>query len=155
MDNKKDCGCKKTKKRKVFSEGDIEMSIPEGHEFGKWYSTNSLKENYTHTKEYYNTERNKDPNKKTSNNFGWHLNKVVHKITKLLKTKNASYGNSALIPLNVFSKLDAEESLCARLDDKLARIQNSGINDQTEDTLDDLIGYLLLLKMAKERKESK
>ena len=35
------------------------MSIPEGHEFGKWYSTNSLKENYTHTKEYYNTERNK------------------------------------------------------------------------------------------------
>ena len=46
------------------------------------------------------------------------------------------------------AKLDAEESLCARLDDKLARIQNRGINDQTEDTLDDLIGYLLLLKMS-------
>ena len=26
--------------------------------------------------------------------------------------------------------------------------RNKGINDQTEDTLDDLIGYLLLLKMS-------
>jgi len=28
------------------------------------------------------------------------------------------------------------------------RIKNKGINDQTEDTVDDLIGYLLLLKMS-------
>ena len=35
-----------------------------------------------------------------------------------------------------------------RLDDKLARIKNKGINDKTEDTVDDLIGYLLLLKMS-------
>jgi len=28
------------------------------------------------------------------------------------------------------------------------RIKNKGINDKTEDTVDDLIGYLLLLKMS-------
>ena len=36
------------------------------------------------------------------------------------------------------------------IENKLARISNKGINDQTEDTVDDLIGYLLLLKMSLE-----
>ena len=58
------------------------------------------------------------------------------------------YGDTALNPTNVFSKLNATEALCARLDDKLARIKNKGINDETEDTVDDLIGYLLLLKIS-------
>ena len=48
----------------------------------------------------------------------------------------------------MFSKLNATEAICARIDDKLARIKNKGITDKTEDTVDDLIGYLLLLKMS-------
>tara|TARA_A100001201_G_C4043975_1_gene187608 strand:- start:473 stop:772 length:300 start_codon:yes stop_codon:yes gene_type:complete len=70
-------------------------------------------------------------------------------IKTLLLEKNANYGNSALEPLNVFSKLDAAEAIQARIDDKLARIRNKGLNDATEDTLDDLIGYLILLKIAR------
>ena len=58
-----------------------------------------------------------------------------------------------LNPANIFSKLDAVESLLVRMDDKIMRIKNKGINDQTEDTVMDLIGYLLLLKMAIERKK--
>jgi len=81
-------------------------------------------------------------------NFDWHLDKVVNEITILLKSKNKAYGNTALNPPNIFSKLNATEAICARLDDKLSRIQNKGINDKTEDTVDDLIGYLLLLKMS-------
>jgi hypothetical protein len=84
--------------------------------------------------------------------FAWHLDKVTEKVTNLLKEKNAAYGNSALNPANIFSKLDAVESLLVRMDDKIMRIKNKGINDKTEDTVDDLIGYLLLLKMALERK---
>lgn len=84
-------------------------------------------------------------------NFDWHLDKVAKQITDLLKSKNKAYGNTALNPSNVFSKLDATEAICARLDDKLARIQNKGINDKTEDTVDDIIGYLLLLKMSMEK----
>ena len=81
--------------------------------------------------------------------------KVKTKITKasdnikaLLLSKNEKYGDSALQPLGVFSKLNSAEAIKARIDDKLSRIANTGLNDATEDTLDDLIGYLLLLKIA-------
>tara|TARA_R110002012_G_scaffold89973_1_gene220244 strand:- start:204 stop:587 length:384 start_codon:yes stop_codon:yes gene_type:complete len=84
-------------------------------------------------------------------NFNWHLEKVSEKIVNLLKEKNAAYGNTALNPANIFSKLDSTEAICARLDDKLSRIKNRGIDDKTEDTVDDIIGYLLLLKMSMEK----
>ena len=86
-----------------------------------------------------------------STNFSWHLDKVVERIVKLLKEKNSAYGDTALNPANIFSKLDSSEAICARIDDKLSRIKNRGIDDKTEDTLDDVIGYLLLLKMSMER----
>ena len=76
--------------------------------------------------------------------FGWHLDKVTESITQLLKEKNAA-GNTALNPLSIFSKLGASEAIKARIDDKLARIANKGLNDDTEDTARDLVGYLLLL----------
>lgn len=83
--------------------------------------------------------------------FAWHLDKVTKSITDLLKEKNAAYGNTALKPLGIFSKLGAAEAIKARIDDKLARISNKGLNDDTEDTARDLVGYLLLLLMAAER----
>lgn len=127
----------------------IKMSVPDGCEFNTPYTMDST----AHSEHYWDTERNIDPWKVPADaDFAWHLDKVTEKITNLLKEKNAAYGNSALNPLNIFSKLDATESLCCRLDDKIARISNKGINDQTEDTVDDLIGYLLLLKMSMERK---
>ena len=74
--------------------------------------------------------------------------KVTDEMKDLLIEKNRAYGDSATNPTNVFSDGSAIESLCARIDDKLMRIQNKGINDKTEDTVSDLIGYLLLLKMS-------
>lgn len=73
-------------------------------------------------------------------------------IKVLLLEKNEKYGDSALTPIQVFSKLDSEEALCARIDDKMSRINNSGLNGDTEDTLNDLIGYLILLKIARKNK---
>ena len=70
-------------------------------------------------------------------------------IKTLLLEKNAKYGNSAVEPINVFSKQNNAAAICARIDDKLSRIKNVGLNDATEDTLDDLIGYLVLLKIAR------
>jgi len=83
-----------------------------------------------------------------NNEFGTKLLETTRQITELLISKNKAYGNTALNPTNIFSKLNATEAICARLDDKIARIKNKGINDKTEDTVDDLIGYLLLLKMS-------
>jgi len=71
-------------------------------------------------------------------------------IKTLLLEKNAKYGNSAVEPINIFSQQDNAAAICARIDDKLSRIANSGLNDETEDTLDDLIGYLILLKIARD-----
>ena len=70
-------------------------------------------------------------------------------IKTLLLEKNAKYGNSAVEPINIFSQQDNAAAICARIDDKLSRIANSGLNDATEDTLDDLIGYMILLKIAR------
>ena len=75
------------------------------------------------------------------------------KVYKLLAEKNDAYGDSALIPLNIFNKGTATDSLCARIDDKLARIKNKGINDETEDTLMDLCGYLILLMISKDNEK--
>lgn len=101
-------------------------------------------------KMFLSKEELETPKKKTIYKFNWHLDKVVERIVNLLKEKNTAYGNTALNPPNVFSKLDSTEAICARLDDKLSRIKNKGINDKTEDTVDDIIGYLLLLKMSME-----
>ena len=71
-------------------------------------------------------------------------------LEELLLSKNAKYGNSALEPLNVFSKANAVSGIKVRIDDKLKRIQNAGLVDATEDTLQDLAGYLILLMIAKD-----
>ena len=89
--------------------------------------------------------------KTTQNNIKWTCNEI----RDLLLSKNRAYGDSALSPDNIFSKLDNAQAICARIDDKLSRIKNTGLDDETEDTLDDLIGYLILLKIARETGGSK
>ncbi len=67
-------------------------------------------------------------------------------IAELLKAKNEEYGNGALKPLRLFSKADPIEQLNVRIDDKLSRLYR-GITGQ-EDTTLDLIGYLILRRIA-------
>jgi hypothetical protein len=75
------------------------------------------------------------------------IKKIAEEVTELLLKKNADYGDTANNPIDIFSKLDSIEAINARIDDKLSRIKNKGINDNTEDTVTDLIGYLILLKV--------
>lgn len=69
----------------------------------------------------------------------------------MLLEKNAKYGNSALDPVRVFSKASTTEQLLVRIDDKLSRIKTTGMEAPDEDTLNDLIGYLILLKIANKK----
>jgi len=73
---------------------------------------------------------------------------LLSELQDLLEEKNKAYGDSALNPIRLFSKISAAESLRIRIDDKLSRIKNKGITPDTEDSLMDLIGYLILLKIA-------
>lgn len=68
-------------------------------------------------------------------------------IKAMLLSKNAKYGNSALAPVRVFSKASPIEQLLVRIDDKLSRLTAGAADD--EDTLADLIGYLVLLRVAR------
>ena len=77
------------------------------------------------------------------------------KLEELLLNKNAKYGNSALEPLNVFSGAGAVAGIKMRIDDKLKRIKNAGLVDATEDTLQDLAGYLILLMIAKDNESNR
>lgn len=77
-------------------------------------------------------------------------NKILNQcleVAEMLIKKNISYGDSALNPIRLFAASDSVEQLKVRIDDKLNRIKNAqgfaGDND-----IDDLIGYLILLKIA-------
>ena len=67
----------------------------------------------------------------------------------MLLAKNAKYGDSALKPKRIFSQQGSIEQILVRIDDKLSRIATCGFRgEHDEDTLNDLIGYLILLKVA-------
>lgn len=81
--------------------------------------------------------------------FESRLRAQVEPIIELLIAKNKKYGDSALNPSRIFSDASPIDQLLVRIDDKLTRIKTSGFDGDTdEDTLDDLIGYLLILKVA-------
>jgi hypothetical protein len=69
------------------------------------------------------------------------------RVKELLLEKNASYGDSATNPLRLFSKVSAEEGVRIRIDDKLSRIARG--QEIGEDTVLDLIGYLILLRVVR------
>lgn len=69
-------------------------------------------------------------------------------VARVLVEKNRAYGNSALEPVRVFSRASAEEQILVRLDDKLSRLARG--QAAGEDVILDLIGYLVLLRIARQ-----
>jgi hypothetical protein len=68
-------------------------------------------------------------------------------IATMLIEKNRAYGNSALKPVRIFSRASSEEQLLVRIDDKLSRLARGSAAG--EDVVADLIGYLILLRLAR------
>ena len=66
-------------------------------------------------------------------------------IKAMLLEKNKSYGNSVFDPINIFSKNDWKEQIGVRIDDKLNRLKKGSAFEE-EDTIKDLIGYLIILR---------
>lgn len=78
------------------------------------------------------------------------IENVCFDIQSMLIQKNRAYGDSALDPVRVFSKSDAVEQIYVRIDDKLSRVKR-GHEYPGDDTIKDLVGYLILLLVAKEK----
>lgn len=73
------------------------------------------------------------------------------RIKELLLHKNRAYGDSALHPARIFSGAGPVDQILVRIDDKLNRIRSAPAHpgtDPHEDTVLDLIGYLVLLRVA-------
>ena len=74
---------------------------------------------------------------------------VASGMGNLVNLKNAQYGDSVFKPVRIFSKSDSQEALRVRIDDKLSRLARG--NDSIESDIDivnDLIGYLILLRIS-------
>ena len=84
------------------------------------------------------------------------ISAVCNDIKELLLYKNKQYGDSALNPSRIFSKASAVEQILVRIDDKLNRIKKgAGLVGEDEDVIQDLIGYLVLLKIGLKHQKAK
>lgn len=90
---------------------------------------------------------------KNKQDFARKVDSVLNEVYDMLIKKNKAYGNSALEPINCFSKGSTLEKLGVRIDDKLNRIKK-GSEYPGDDTIMDLMGYLVLYRIAS-KKESK
>lgn len=71
-------------------------------------------------------------------------------ISAFLITKNKAYGDSVTDPVNIFAKSSPTEQLNVRIDDKIKRLLNSNKGAKSrvrEDTVLDLVGYLILKRV--------
>jgi hypothetical protein len=75
------------------------------------------------------------------------IHTVCMETFEFLIEKNRAYGNSALDPVRIFSKSGNTEQLMVRIDDKLSRFAR-GSEFPGDNDIDDLLGYLVLLKVA-------
>ena len=80
------------------------------------------------------------------------LREVIQEVEEMLQAKNRKYGDAALNPTRVFSRASSVEQIMVRLDDKISRIKNRQ-DDEDEDVIQDILGYLVLLRIAQKRSE--
>lgn len=81
--------------------------------------------------------------------FEVELEKVLGELKALLLEKNKNYGDAALNPVRIFSKASPTEQIKIRIDDKISRLARG--KEAGEDVYQDLMGYLVLLKIAQIR----
>jgi hypothetical protein len=80
------------------------------------------------------------------------LDEVIGGIRAVLIDKNRKYGDSVLSPKRIFSRASLMEQIDVRLDDKISRLA-SAQGDDAEDAELDLLGYLLIKRIAVLRSE--
>lgn len=88
----------------------------------------------------------------TSEQFATEVRAILTELGDMLIEKNRAYGNSALAPVRIFSRASIEEQILVRIDDKLSRLARGSAAG--EDVVKDLLGYLVMLMIARKREES-
>tara|TARA_Y100001973_G_C5209092_1_gene343979 strand:+ start:6380 stop:6703 length:324 start_codon:yes stop_codon:yes gene_type:complete len=88
------------------------------------------------------------------------IKQIGEKLISLLSKKNDDYGDSATQGESIFAteanmkKMSPKQfGLCCRLDDKIYRIKNNGLDEKTIDSLWDIAGYIILLLTTYEHED--
>jgi hypothetical protein len=81
------------------------------------------------------------------------LDSVLAGVREMLIEKNRKYGDSALNPVRLMSRASVREQILVRIDDKFSRIMR-GSGEEDEDVERDLLGYFLLLRIARMREQN-
>lgn len=81
--------------------------------------------------------------------FAGAVDMVLRDVRDLLIAKNQAYGDSALNPVRCFSKASTIEQIQVRIDDKISRLMRGAAAG--EDVERDLLGYMVLLRIARMR----
>jgi hypothetical protein len=84
--------------------------------------------------------------------FAAEVTEIVEQLKQMLIAKNRKYGDAALNPSRTFATSSAAELINVRIDDKLSRIKNRQTDDD-EDPEWDLMGYLVLKRIAVKREK--
>lgn len=79
----------------------------------------------------------------------WDILRTCLELAVFLIDKNCKYGDSALDPMRIMSSADPLEQIKVRIDDKLSRLFRGQAGG--EDALQDLVGYWVLMRVAKRR----
>lgn len=83
---------------------------------------------------------------RTPANFNERVDAALLDLAELLKERHQHHGNAVFEPEGVFSTASPKERIHIMLDYKLARYRQ-GSSELRGENLDDMLGYLLLLKM--------
>lgn len=99
--------------------------------------------------------RNQDMNPNHQNEINdFNTKKLISEkcdfIKALLLDKNKKYGDSALRPIRIISKCTPMEALFVRIEDKLSRLSSTGMSEDGEDQVIDIIGYFILISIGKD-----
>jgi len=78
--------------------------------------------------------------------FNERLDVALFDLSELLKERHRHHGNAVFEPERVFSSASPKERILVMLDYKLARYRQ-GSEELRGENLDDMLGYLLLLKI--------
>lgn len=125
---------------KQFKEGELKMADFDGSDQKVSEELEEDQEAYREARKHARAEIELSESQKK-------IAEVCDDLKEFLLEKNRKYGDSALNPIRVFSKADAREQILVRIDDKLNRIKNRQ-NDEDEDVIKDLAGYLILLLVS-------
>jgi len=124
----------------------IEFLIKKKKEAARKRAAAKLKKDMEMAKKKKEVAENfEEPTEDELTEFDLGTKRILDEEWELLRSKNRKYGNSATNPVRAFSKASAIEQIKVRIDDKISRLVRSTSEDEDEDVVQDLTGYLVIL----------